>query len=333
MDFSSKDYLPDSERRIETLRKIVRGRPVAILAAGPSIAELEERIDELKGSDICYFGFNNFFVQEKHILGKIGKHMDVIMGTCRESIPEAIDAIIGFLDRNERNMFISSFWRDTFGMLEKEFDLKKFLNKYDKKLLFSSLAKGRNFPSKNHPLHFVESNSLLLIIQLALIGKASSILLFGADGYCKESRREYYYHQHEYQPNLPPKANQYLIQDTRIYFNPLARSAVINTCKTYDLPLVNILNCSVKSFYSPFPKISYDAALEFLVTGKKIIGKLDLRVPMKPKLPNVYLLAVERVVDYIRRHKWKSLTMVVIKVLNKMSAINKVKGAGNARKA
>lgn len=46
MNFTSKEYLPNTEERIEHLREIIDERPVAILAAGPSIKELEERIGE-----------------------------------------------------------------------------------------------------------------------------------------------------------------------------------------------------------------------------------------------------------------------------------------------
>jgi hypothetical protein len=78
MDFSSSVYLPNSEERIDALRKIIAGRPVAILAAGPSIENLERRIHELRHKDICYFGLNQFFVQETHILQKIEKKLSVV---------------------------------------------------------------------------------------------------------------------------------------------------------------------------------------------------------------------------------------------------------------
>ncbi len=56
MDFSSKEYLPCSEERIAHLREIIGGRPVAILADGPSVGELEKRIGELRGADGGYKG-------------------------------------------------------------------------------------------------------------------------------------------------------------------------------------------------------------------------------------------------------------------------------------
>ena len=111
MNFTSKDYLPDSEKRIEHLREIINGRAVAILAAGPSINELEKRISELRHADICYFGLNNF-VQEKYILQQIDKHLSTYMDSCCNNIPVTIKDIIDFLNRDENNMFVSSFYNN-----------------------------------------------------------------------------------------------------------------------------------------------------------------------------------------------------------------------------
>ena len=47
-------------------------------------------------------------------------------------------------------------------------------------------------------MHFFYSNSLSVLIQLAIIGKASRIILFGADGGCRESSDSTYYRDDEY---------------------------------------------------------------------------------------------------------------------------------------
>ncbi len=274
MNFTSRDYLPNSEKRINHLRKIIDGRPVAILAAGPSIKELEKGISELHHADVCYFGFNRN-VQEKYILQQIDKHVSVCMNSCRESIPESIKGIIDFLNRDEDNMFVSSFWRNTFELIDSDFDLHQFLSKYDRKLIFFSLSRERTVPNSDHPLHFIVSNSLLALIQVAIIGKASRIVLFGADGYCKENIEEYYYRQEQYKSS--PREN--LINDTNKYFNPIAPIAIRNIYETYNLAPIDILNCSENSFYTPFPKVSYDDAFEYLLKGKKFNRKTDLRVP------------------------------------------------------
>lgn len=305
MNFLSKDYLPDSQQRIAYLQKIIRGRPVAILAAGPSIHQLEKRIAELRHADICYFGINKFFVQETNILHKIDKHMDVITLSGREGMGSAIGSVIDFLKRPEDNLFISTFFRDAFGLLGNDFNLNEFLHAYDQKLLFFSLDKQKNLPNPDRPLHFMESNSLLLLIQLALIGKAQSIVLFGADGHGGEGSNKYYYRQDEYSIKGWSGVNESLMNDTKHFFNNIASIAIENTCRTYDVALTNILNCSVNSFYTPFAKIAYDEAFDFLLNGKNIIGKLDLRVPAKPKAPNAYYLTMQRAINFYNRHKKK----------------------------
>lgn len=273
LNFLSKDYLPNSEERIEHLRNIVDGRPVAIFAAGPSISELEKRIGELAQADICYFGLNSF-LQERYILQQIGKQLSMYMDSCCNNIPNTIKDIIDFLNREEDNIFISSLWRNTFELIGDNFNLNQFISKYDRKLMFFSLSLERTVPDSNHPLHFIICNSLLVLVQLAIIGKASRIVLFGADGFFKKNT-ECYYRQGEYYAS--PREN--LINDTNKYFNPIAPIAIRNVYKTYKLPPIDILNCSENSFYTPFPNVSYDDAFDYLLRGKKLQREMDLRIP------------------------------------------------------
>ncbi len=74
-----RHYLPDTEERIERLRRVINKRPVAIILHGPSVTELEERITELDDCDICYFSLNAFRVPEKHILQKINRNLSIVM--------------------------------------------------------------------------------------------------------------------------------------------------------------------------------------------------------------------------------------------------------------
>lgn len=274
MNFSSKDYLPNSEKRIEHLRKIIDGRPIAILVAGPSIEELEKRISELRHADICYFGLNSF-VQETYILQQIGRRLSVYMDSCRDNIPNTIKNIINFLNRDEDNTLISSFWGNTFEGIGKDFNLNNFLSKYDRKLLFFYLSYDRTVPNKNHPLHFIGGNSLQILIQVAMIGKASRIVLFGADGGYSKDKDNFLYKPY---PHDSAALENY-IRDTNLCFNPSMPLAIRNVYKTYNLSPIDILNCSEHSYYNPFPKISYDDAFKYLLKDKKFNSKSDLRVP------------------------------------------------------
>ncbi|OGN00830.1 MAG: hypothetical protein A3B91_02505 [Candidatus Yanofskybacteria bacterium RIFCSPHIGHO2_02_FULL_41_29] len=277
INFNSPNYLPNSEQRLEHLRRIINGRPVAILVAGPSISELEERIGELSQADICYFGMNNFFVQENHILKKIGKHFSLLVeavDNTNKSFSLVFNRIIDFLDRSEDNMLVSSF--TNFKISGPNFDFQKFLHKYNNKLLSPCGVYDRTVPNDAQPLHLIHGNSLSWLIYLAIIGKASKISLFGADGYTKnENTKKTYYRSEEY-GTMPQKQ---LMNNTDKGFNPVVPLSLQNIYKTYDLKPIPILNCSEVSFLTPFPKVSYDDAFNFLLGIKHTQEISDLRIP------------------------------------------------------
>ena len=108
MNFDQREYLPQAEERVKHLQEVVGGRSVAILAAGPSLYILEERIEELRNVDICYFGLNSYTVQEVHILQQIDKRFSAVMCSSREGLPGALKDIFDFIDRKADNVFISS---------------------------------------------------------------------------------------------------------------------------------------------------------------------------------------------------------------------------------
>lgn len=280
MNFESPDYLTHTEKRLDHLRRLVAGRPVAILAAGPSVKELEKRIYELAQADICYFGINNFYVQEEHILKKINKHFSVLIESTDNTngaFADVFNKVLGFLDRAEDGILVSFF--NHFGVLGPDFDLKNFLNKYDHKL-FSPGNGGadRTVPNNSHPLHFINGNSLSWMIYLAIISKASKIVLFGADGYNKHGSEETYYRTKEYGQYYTDQ-NQILINNTNKGFNPIVPISLRNIYNTYNLQPIPILNCSAVSFYTPFPKVTYDDAFDFLLDKKSADKITDLRIP------------------------------------------------------
>lgn len=241
MNFNFKDYLPNSEERIGHLRKIINKRPVAVLAAGPSIKELEYRIGELRHVDICYVGMNSFFVQEKYILQQINKHFSICFGV------HMFECNNDFLNRDEDNMYISV-----------PGSCDRFFGRHDKKLLYINVTYDTTVPNNDYPLHFHISNTLSVLIQLMIIGNSSKIILFGADGGHHDGTT-LYYRQDEY---LSSPLHS-LINDTE-HFNPTINILIKNTYNTYNIPHVDIFNCSEKSLYTAFPKISYDNAFDIL---------------------------------------------------------------------
>ncbi len=276
MNFNHSEYQSNAQNRIEHLREIIAGRPVAILAAGPSIAELEKRINELAQADICYFGMNVYFIHENHILKKINKRFSVVFKGGDEGLPPILDGIINFLDRDDNNLLVSTFYKSRFDLLGPDFNLQKFLDKYNEKLLFPGGDTDRTVPDNDRPLHFLPGNALSWLIYLAVIGKASKIILFGADGYTENKDiKKTYYRSEEY--GVEPQ--QQLINNTNKGFNPIVPISLRNIYKTHRLKPIPILNCSEVSFYTPFPKVSYDDGFAFLLGKKNTKEISDLRTP------------------------------------------------------
>lgn len=258
-----REYLPYSEERIKHLREVVNHRPVAILAAGPSIKQLEERVQEIADEDICYFGLNKF-TQEKYILNQVGKRFSLLMASDRECIPPVMNEIVSYLNRNDDNIFLSSLWRDTFGLVN--LDVTWFVNVYNRKLLFFSLDFANDIPNAEKPLHFTVGNSLQILIQIALIGGASSVILFGADGGYKPEDKECYYRQGEYWEQVG--LNTALLRDTKV-FNATMPTSIDNVYRTYDVPRIDILNCTDNSLYTPFSCTPYDKTFDYIKKGER----------------------------------------------------------------
>ena len=270
MNWNAEGYLPHTEERVKHLQKVIAGRPVAIIVPGPSIRELEHRVEELRDIDICYFGLNSYTVIETHILQQINKQFSAIMCSSREGIPGILEDIIDFLDRDEDNMFISSFWRGTFDLLPKYFDLQYLFDKHNKKFIFFSLGFVTTVPDKEHPLHFIVSNSLLVLMQMAIVGKTQSIVLFGADGGFSKDPDEWFYRQDDpgyrssFNGGLIRTPKDAIIAHTNDYCNTIAPITLPNLYEAYGFAPTAILNCSENSLYTPFTKVSYDTAFEYL---------------------------------------------------------------------
>lgn len=274
MDYSSSFYLLNSKKRLEYLQKVINGRPVAILAAGPSIKELEKRVKKLRNMDICYFGMNSFFIQEEHILKQIGQYFSIIMAGANRGLPLILNNLTNFLNRSENNLFISSFFESQFDLLGPNFELNKFLSKYDQKLLFIGISTNQIVPNISYPLHFPLGNTLAQMIFLAIIGGSSKIILFGADGAI--SKNEIYYdHYRSQESEAHPE--RFIILDTYRHFNPVIQIGLKNIYRTYGMKPIEILNCSENSHYTPFPTISYDHAIAYLTGQEKYNSSWDTR--------------------------------------------------------
>jgi len=267
-----KSYLPETEKRIEHLRKTINKKPVVIILPGSSVKELEQRIEELSNCDVCYASLNDFWAIEKHILNKTNKHLSIVM--CASSPSRGINEIIDFLERKEDNFVISSKKSFSFfpKYMPKDFNLNEFIQKYDKKLLFHvgvdtslilTLWAGLfpRFPSKKNPLHFPAQNSLSILIFWAIIGQASKIVIFGGDG-GRISKKDLFFREQDNE-NRNFDEDWRLMVDTEV-FNAVMPLILKKIYKTYNIKTVDIINCSEKSHYTPFRKLSYEQTFALL---------------------------------------------------------------------
>jgi len=272
-----RHYLPDTEERIERLRRVINKRPVAIILHGPSVTELEERITELEDCDICYFSLSAFRVIEKYILQKINRNLSLVM--CSAAAGAQMNDIIDFLERQEDNIFISD--RDAFHRprTPQGFDLDEFIKKYDRKLLFFTFTTTRNafllrVPSIEYPLHFLLQNSFSILLSLALIGEAPMVAVFGGDG-GRINTRELHFRESdpEYQQfNAKLDMVEHSIMDDTKVFNLMMPFTLEKISKIYNLRPVDIINCSPQSHYTPLRKLSYDETFALLKSFKKDTG-------------------------------------------------------------
>lgn len=267
-----RHYLPNTEERIERLRRVINKRPVAIILPGFSARELEERIGELKDCDICYAGLNTFWPIEKYILKKISRHLSIVMNSADPG--GEMDNIVDFLERPEDNIFISEkdSWRKK--KIPEGFGLDNFIKKYDKKLLFfvataallPIIIRGESVflqqvPTMKYPLHFLKQDSLSILLSLAVIGGASKVVLFGADG-GRVNPRELYFREADTKNRIFGSEDDLRI-GTRI-FNETMSLILEEIYKVYNLKPIDIINCSEQSHYTPFRKLSYDKTFALL---------------------------------------------------------------------
>lgn len=270
-------YLPDTEKRIEKLRGIIGGRPVAIILQGFSARELEERITELKDCNICYSSMNSFGVIEEYILQKINRNCSIVMCSSPVGLDVEIGNIINFLERPEENLFNSAKLAFCLAAMPGWFDLGEFMAKYDDGLLFNdyvypifhNLAAPlfAQFPSEEFPLHFIAQNSLSVLLSIVVIGKPSRVVLFGTDGgrvdpnglYFKEPELRSYRHDLDNLSDMEVN----LMADAET-FSETILPMLGRISRIYGLKPVEIINCSERSHYTPFKKLSYDETFKLL---------------------------------------------------------------------
>ena len=258
-------YLANTPERIERLKELIRGRDVALLAHGPSIAGLEERIGELADRDVCYVSVNRFGVLESGILEKIGRLVEIVCPTNPTEFQVQGDKIIEFLERDEDNMVISSCYGIA-GLPEVLPSGMSFTEQFDEKLLFFYSA--HHFPAiPSHPLHFIPANTPSVLIPLLQLGEPRRIYFFGGDGgadldqggpsHYRMDTEEFRQQRNE---TTYARFREKLVVDAEM-FNEICEFSVIWTAAFHGVEQAPVYTVSPNSNFQVFPRIDYDRAL------------------------------------------------------------------------
>jgi len=236
------------------IEAIVKDRIVGIMSHGNSIEELEYNIEKYKDYNICWVSFNLFSIMEDFILNKINKKLEIILD-CASSdfigyeleirIPRMLKII-------KDNKLLISTWR----LMKTEYDKYKldFYNKYLNKIVLVDKLFGRLDGTPN---------TLFLLIAAIATGKPKKIILFGVDG-SKEIPDKTF--KGYYKPALQAEHRKRLVGNKpfTLHFTSNAFSDRFNKlyndfCKRCKVKPAEIINCSPKSIFNIFRKISYNS--------------------------------------------------------------------------
>lgn len=230
---------------VTNLQKIIKGRTVAILLHGRSIKELETRINEFADYNFCYTSINRFSIMERKILSKIGKKLDIVFLMSEQEMPRRVEETKEFLNRKTNNCLMTTYSALSW-LIPK--DWNEIVEKYSSKLYIMPRLLCR-------PVYPI---SLALILDQLIMNKVKQVILFGADGFLLPSGKV------TWDQNL--MLNTYF--DPGFFINERRASGLsfgtkhFNDTFRYDDRIINVLNCSKNSFYTPFPRISYNKLKE-----------------------------------------------------------------------
>ena len=258
--YSRASYPRDLAEQRRALERIVAGRDIAILASGPSLAELPPLLAELGAEgcrDLCFFGFNNVPVAERLLQEAVGRHIDVALMTSAAVMDLHSGWISQFLQRTSpASIFCVPASALTPGRATTE------MIKAHEDRLFYFAATGNHPPIPEDPLHFPPVNTLMCVLPLAVLGRPRNIFLFGCDGaapsvlekgdgpvYFRQGSQEY---GKQNVQNL--QYAKWLARDT-FFFNSMISTVLqcLSVLHTVSVPPIYL--CNPESAYRPFPRI------------------------------------------------------------------------------
>ena len=242
---------------IVQLRRLIHDKIVCVMAHGKSIEELEQRIEEFKDYNTCWVSMGQFDLMEQHILSKIGKKLSIIQDCSEVENARKYESecrfprVREFLLRPEANQFITAdvIIDSMYGIGQKGF-------------LETPEIENKIYVITKETWSQVPNGMTLLLTTLALNG-ARKIIVFGLDGYegdSKEARFSYYRYKERESELITAFGS---LEKSGLHSDSHAFNYQFHSFYTFkrielNLDYIPIINCSINSIFTLFPKISYE---------------------------------------------------------------------------
>lgn len=263
-------YSPDIPARLDRLRRVIGQRDVFILLHGPSVKDLEDRIKEFAGRDICFMTGHSFALFESALLSTIERKVELVMVTNSLCMSRHVDQVQAYLERTTNNMLLTG--RHCFDLCTAEdVDSATIEQKFDDKLLMFPTPGSFAVPTPTTPLSFPIGNTLACMLPFLVLGEAKRIFLFGADGVSRDAadgHLRYGTGHPDYRRD--PIGNREgrmvamnLLTDT-LTFDHVAELSIQGASLLFDLPVPPIYNVSPRSHLGLFPKIDIDECIALM---------------------------------------------------------------------
>lgn len=225
---------------------------------GNSINELETRIEEFRNFDICWTSVGQWELMETYILNKINKQLEVTFD-CAESerpigfeLERRLPRLKEFLSRPANNAHITMRHTSIYG-LRKKLGCN-IASEYSNKIIYAEDI----CPAQAFCVSFP-----LFLMSLWVLG-AKKIILFGCDGNKTENAISTYFHPEEVYKEKKASNNVVfnLTGDSGWVVSAFPR--IMETVHNQlNLPYPEIINCSEKSIYDLWQKMSYNDIINY----------------------------------------------------------------------
>jgi predicted Zn-dependent protease len=273
-NYCSSLYFSNTKRKIKSLKRVIGGRDVFLLAHGPSISELSNWIERFAESDICIAAVGAFRVLETEILKKVDRNVEIVLQTHYRSIAPRYDQLENFLNRNEDNLFITARW--ALDRLGRSCPTRQEIeHNFGHKILYFGGSEGMQPATPDNPLRFVFGNSLSMFVPLISMGGANRIFIFGADGVAPNDLgkvRHFGQDSPDYRYDFDATDMNALTGALRadtIDFDEAVEIGIMSLEALFDFERPPIFNVSHGSAITAFPKIDYDTAWSMLTTDSR----------------------------------------------------------------